>query len=49
MDCYVKWGNYVGHIYMEREEDAKIKLLDAFWVHEEHMTKSVYLEKLWET
>jgi predicted GNAT family acetyltransferase len=40
-------GEIVGHIYMEREDDNKIKFLDA-WVHEEHRRKGIY-RKLWET
>ena len=40
-------GNVVGHIYMEREQDQKIKFLDA-WVHEEHRRKGIF-RMLWET
>jgi len=40
-------GEIVGHIYMEREDDSKIKFLDA-WVHEEHRRKGIY-RTLWET
>jgi len=40
-------GEIVGHIYMEREDDNKIKFLDA-WVHEEHRRKGIY-STLWET
>jgi len=40
-------GEIVGHIYMEREDDSKIKFLDA-WVHEEHRRKGIY-RILWET
>ena len=40
-------GEIVGHIYMEREENDKIKFLDA-WVHEEHRLKGVF-RKLWDT
>ena len=40
-------GEVVGHIYMEREENAKIKFLDA-WVHEEHRLKGIF-RKLWDT
>lgn len=40
-------GEIVGHIYMEREDDRKIKFLDA-WVHEEHRRKGIY-RTLWET
>jgi len=40
-------GEIVGHIYMEREDDNKIKFLDA-WVHEEHRRKGIY-RTLWET
>ena len=39
-------GEIVGHIYMEREENDKIKFLDA-WVHEEHRLKGVF-RKLWD-
>ena len=39
-------GDIVGHIYMEREENDKIKFLDA-WVHEEHRLKGVF-RKLWD-
>ena len=40
-------GEIVGHIYMEREDDRKIKFLDA-WVHEEHRRKGIY-RTVWET
>ena len=40
-------GEIVGHIYMEREDDRKIKFLDA-WVHEEPRRKGIY-RTLWET
>ena len=40
-------GEIVGHIYMERQENDKIKFLDA-WVHEEHRLKGVF-RKLWDT
>jgi predicted GNAT family acetyltransferase len=40
-------GEVVGHIYMEREENARIKFLDA-WVDESHRRKGIY-RKLWET
>jgi len=40
-------GEIVGHIYMEREDDSKIKFLDA-WVHEEHRRKGIY-RTLWDT
>lgn len=40
-------GDIVGHIYMEREENDRIKFLDA-WVHEEHRLKGVF-RKLWDT
>jgi GNAT superfamily N-acetyltransferase len=36
----------VGHIYMEREENKKIKFLDA-WVHEDHRRKGIF-RMLWE-
>jgi GNAT superfamily N-acetyltransferase len=39
-------GDIVGHIYMEREENKKIKFLDA-WVHQDHRRKGVFRE-LWE-
>jgi len=39
-------GEIVGHIYMEREDDRKIKFLDA-WVHEEYRRKGIY-RTLWE-
>jgi GNAT superfamily N-acetyltransferase len=39
-------GEIVGHIYMEREENKKIKFLDA-WVHPEHRRKGIFRE-LWE-
>lgn len=39
-------GEIVGHIYMERERDQKIKFLDA-WVHEEHRRKGIF-RMLWE-
>ena len=34
-------GEIVGHIYMEREENERVKFLDA-WVHEEHRLKGVF-------
>ena len=40
-------GVVVGHIYMEREQDQKIKFLDA-WVHVEHRRKGIF-RKLWDT
>jgi predicted GNAT family acetyltransferase len=40
-------GDIVGHIYLEREEDNKIKFLDA-WVHTDHRRKGIY-RKLWDT
>ena len=39
-------GSIVGHIYMEREEDSKIKFLDA-WVDEDHRRKGIF-RKLWD-
>ena len=39
-------GDIVGHIYMEREDDKKIKFLDA-WVHEDHRRKGIF-RMLWE-
>lgn len=39
-------GDIVGHIYMEREENKKIKFLDA-WVHQDHRRKGIFRE-LWE-
>ena len=40
-------GDVVGHIYMLREEENKIKFLDA-WVHEDHRLKGIF-RKLWDT
>lgn len=40
-------GDIVGHIYMEREQDQKLKFLDA-WVHEEHRRKGIF-RMLWES
>lgn len=37
----------VGHIYMDYQNDNKIKFLDA-WVHPLHRRKGIY-RKLWET
>lgn len=34
-------GEIVGHIYMEREENKKIKFLDA-WVHDDHRRKGIF-------
>jgi GNAT superfamily N-acetyltransferase len=39
-------GEIVGHIYMEREENKRIKFLDA-WVHEDHRRKGIF-RKLWD-
>lgn len=39
-------GEIVGHIYMEREENKKIKFLDA-WVHEDHRRKGIF-RNLWD-
>lgn len=39
-------GDIVGHIYMEREENEKIKFLDA-WVHEDHRRKGIF-RSLWD-
>ena len=39
-------GSIVGHIYMEREEDSKIKFLDA-WVDEDHRRKGIF-RLLWD-
>jgi hypothetical protein len=39
-------GDIVGHIYMEREENMRIKFLDA-WVHEDHRRKGIY-RMLWD-
>ena len=39
-------GDIVGHIYMEREENKKIKFLDA-WVHQDQRRKGIFRE-LWE-
>jgi predicted GNAT family acetyltransferase len=43
-------GEIVGHIYLEREDNKKIKFLDA-WVHQEHRRKGIYRmlwDKRWE-
>jgi len=40
-------GDIVGHIYMNREDDKKIKFLDA-WVHSDHRRKGIF-RILWET
>ena len=40
-------GEIVGHIYMNREDDKKIKFLDA-WVHSDYRRKGIF-RKLWET
>ena len=40
-------GDIVGHIYMNREDDKRIKFLDA-WVHSDHRRKGIF-RKLWET
>lgn len=37
----------IGHIYMAREGDKKIKFLDA-WVHADHRRKGIF-RMLWET
>ena len=37
----------IGHIYMAREDDNKIKFLDA-WVHADYRRKGIY-RKLWDT
>jgi len=39
-------GEIVGHIYMDREEDQKIKFLDA-WVNPDHRRKGIF-RMLWE-
>lgn len=39
-------GVIVGHIYMEREENKKIKFLDA-WVHEDYRLNGIF-RKLWD-
>ena len=39
-------GDIVGHIYMEREENKRIKFLDA-WVHEDHRRKGLF-RSLWD-
>jgi len=39
-------GEMVGHIYMERQDDNKIKFLDA-WVHADHRRKGIF-RQLWE-
>jgi predicted GNAT family acetyltransferase len=40
-------GAIIGHIYMQREDDKKIKFLDA-WVHSDHRRKGIF-RKLWDT
>jgi ribosomal protein S18 acetylase RimI-like enzyme len=40
-------GDIVGHIYMQREDDKKIKFLDA-WVHSDYRRKGIY-RMLWDT
>lgn len=40
-------GEVVGHIYMEKELDNKIKFLDA-WVDDGHRRKGIF-RLLWET
>lgn len=40
-------GEIIGHIYLEREDNKKMKFLDA-WVHQDHRRKGVY-RVLWET
>lgn len=40
-------GEIVGHIYMDVEDQGKIKFLDA-WVHPDHRRKGIF-RKLWET
>lgn len=40
-------GEVVGHIYMEKELDNKIKFLDA-WVHDDHRRKGIF-RMLWNT
>jgi GNAT superfamily N-acetyltransferase len=40
-------GDIVGHIYMNREDDKRIKFLDA-WVHADHRRKGIF-RQLWET
>jgi hypothetical protein len=40
-------GEIVGHIYLEREDNKKIKFLDA-WVHHDHRRKGIY-RMLWDT
>ena len=40
-------GEVVGHIYMEKEIDNKIKFLDA-WVHDDHRRKGIF-RMLWDT
>ena len=40
-------GEIIGHNYLEREDNKKMKFLDA-WVHQDHRRKGVY-RVLWET
>lgn len=40
-------GDVIGHIYMEREDNKKIKFLDA-WVHNDYRRMGVF-RMLWET
>ena len=40
-------GDVVGHIFIQIENNNKIKFLNA-WVHDEHRRKGIY-RKLWET
>lgn len=40
-------GEIIGHIYMEREDNKKIKFLDA-WVHNDYRRMGVF-RMLWET
>lgn len=39
-------GNIVGHIYMQKEADNKIKFLDAF-VHSDYRRRGIY-RQLWD-
>ena len=40
-------GEIVGHIYMDREPNQKIKFMDA-WVHEDYRRQGIF-RRLWDT
>ena len=40
-------GEIIGHIYLEREDNKKIKFLDA-WVSNDHRRKGIF-RMLWDT